>query len=201
MSISSARIILSWDINENWNTSFTALTQDTKAGSSNDFDPFVGDLQTVRFHEDPSRINGRCTRLPSTATSVSRNWSGRLTTTSANMTKSSISLPMHTTGRQFIVTTATTTRRTWVPYYWANPETGYVVWWPVYCQGEKVDSDFYSAFYEPAQQDKFTTEVRLSHQGDKIDWIAGFYYEDSNDSWQSAFALPTNGGKDYAGAR
>jgi hypothetical protein len=44
-----------------------------------------------------------------------------------------------------------------------------------------------------SQQDKFTTEIRLSHQGDRFSWIAGFYYEDSNDSWQAPFALPRGG--------
>lgn len=34
VDITGGRIILSWDINENWNTSFTALTQDTRSGSN-----------------------------------------------------------------------------------------------------------------------------------------------------------------------
>jgi outer membrane receptor protein involved in Fe transport len=191
--IQGGRLILSWDINESWNTSFTALTQNTKAGADNDFDPFVGDLQTVRFHDEYREdeyqmyswtVNGdlgfaqlvgavnyydRDIKALYDITAYAHYWAG-------------------------IYCHDSYYTADYLPYYWANPDTGYVVWWPVYCQGEKVDSDFFSSYYSPAQQSKFTTEVRLSSQGDTIDWIAGFYYEDSEDSWQAPFATPTNGG-------
>ena len=194
-----ARIILSWEINENWNTSFTALTQDTEAGSGNSFDPFVGDLQTVRFHEE----------------SIKDKWEMYSFTVEGDLGFAQLVGAVNYYERQYDEKfDLTAYAHYWaaiychdsyytsadLPYYWANPETGYIVWWPVYCQGERVDSDFFSTFYEPAEQTKFTTEVRLSHQGDKIDWIAGFYYEDSNDSWHSAFAIPTNGGPDVPGS-
>jgi outer membrane receptor protein involved in Fe transport len=44
------------------------------------------------------------------------------------------------------------------------------------------------------QQDRFTQEFRLQHQGDTIDWIVGLFYENSNDDYQSSFAGATNGG-------
>jgi outer membrane receptor protein involved in Fe transport len=81
------------------------------------------------------------------------------------------------------------------PYYWENPETGYIVWYPVYCMGETLDSDYFQAYYEPWQQDKLTAEIRLSSQGDTVDWIVGLYRDESNDSWQAPFAGPTVGGK------
>jgi len=80
-------------------------------------------------------------------------------------------------------------------YYWTNPDTGYIVWWPVYCVGETLDADYFQAYYEPFQQDKFTTEIRLSAQGESVDWLVGLYRDESNDSWQAPFAGPTTGGK------
>jgi outer membrane receptor protein involved in Fe transport len=198
--IKGARIILSWDISENWNTSFTALTQDTKSGSNNNFDPFVGDLQTVRFQKEK----------------VTDDWQMYSFTVNGDLGFAQLvgSVNYYERERlpQLDITTYahywaalychdyTAYAAEYLPYYWKNPDSNYVVWWPVYCQGESVDSDFFSTFYEPVEQDKFTTEVRLSSQGDKIDWIAGFYYEDSNDSYHSAFALPTNGGPDVTGS-
>ena len=198
--IKGARIILSWDINENWNTSFTALTQDTEAGSNNNFDPFVGDLQTVRFQKEK----------------VTDDWQMYSFTVNGDLGFAQLVGSVNYYERERLPQLDMTTyahywaalychdytayAAEYLPYYWKNPDSNYVVWWPVYCQGESVDSDFFSTFYEPVEQDKFTTEVRLSSQGEKIDWIAGFYYEDSNDSYHSAFALPSNGGPDVAGS-
>ena len=39
----------------------------------------------------------------------------------------------------------------------------------------------------PDWQERFAQEIRLSHQGETIDWLAGLYYEDSNDSWNSVW--------------
>ncbi len=191
--IKGGRIILSWDINEDWNTSITALTQNTDSGADNDFDPFVGDLQTVRFHKDYRKddyqmyswtINGD---LGFAQLVGAVNYFDRKIDALYDITAYA-----HYWAALYCHDSYYTSAD--LPYYWANPETGYVVWWPVYCQGETVDSDFFSSYYSPAQQDKFTTEFRLSHQGDKLDWLVGVYYEDSNDSWQAPFATPTLGG-------
>ena len=198
--IKGARVILSWNIGDNWNTSFTALTQNTKAGSSNNYDPFVGDLQTVRFQREK----------------VEDDWQMYSFTANGDLgfaqLVGSVNYYERERKPQFDITNYahywaalychdyTAYAAEYLPYYWKNPDSNYVVWWPVYCQGATVDGDFFSTFYEPAEQDKFTTEVRLSNQGEKIDWIAGFYYEKSNDSWHSAFAQPSNPGSDAIGS-
>lgn len=191
--ITGGRLILEWDINDNWTTSVTALTQKSESGADNDYDPFVGDLETVRFHneyrEDEYQmyswvLNGD---LGFAQLVGSVNYYDREIKALFDITAYA-----HYWAGVYCHDSYYTAED--LPYYWTNPDTGYVVWWPVYCAGEKVDSDFFSSYYSPAQQDKFTTEVRLTHQGDKIDWLAGFYYEDSNDSWQAPFATPTTGG-------
>lgn len=54
----------------------------------------------------------------------------------------------------------------------------------------------------PEWQERFSQEIRLSHQGEKFDWLAGLYYEDSNDSWNSVWMknanLPYNQSMSYA---
>jgi outer membrane receptor protein involved in Fe transport len=193
--IKGGRIILSWNINDNWLTSFTALTQDTKGGAQNDYDPFVGDLETVRFHKEyrddkyemySLTVNGDLgfAQLVGAVNYYDREIEALYDITAYAHYWSSIYCQDYTAYAAY-----------YLPNYWQNPNSNYVVWWPVYCQGETVESDFFSSYYAPAQQDKFTTEIRLSHQGDTIDWIAGVYYEESNDSWQAPFATPTLGGK------
>ncbi len=81
--ISGGRFSLLWAVNENWSVNLTALSQRTRAGADNDYDPFVGDLQTVKFHNDYRNDDTRCTRSSSMATSASRNWLPLSTTTSA----------------------------------------------------------------------------------------------------------------------
>ena len=191
--IHGGRVILEWEINDNWTTQFTALTQNTKAGASNDYDPFVGDLKTVRFHNEKRDDDYQMYSFV-----VDGDMGFAQLVGSVNYYDREIKALYDITAYAHywagIYCHDSYYTAAELPYYWTNPDTGYVVWWPVYCQGGSVDSDFFSSYPSPAQQDKFTTEWRLSHQGEKVDWIIGFYYEDSNDSWQAPFAQATNGG-------
>jgi outer membrane receptor protein involved in Fe transport len=81
------------------------------------------------------------------------------------------------------------------PYYWANPDTGFLVTWPTYCSGPTVDADYLSVYYEPAREDKLTAEIRLQGGGDTFEWIVGGYYEESTDWWLDPFHTPTPGGR------
>jgi len=78
--------------------------------------------------------------------------------------------------------------------YWANPDTGYFVYNPTYCMGSTIDGDSLQSYYEPYQQDKTTFEIRLSSQGETLDWIVGYYNEATTDDWQAPFAPGTDGG-------
>jgi outer membrane receptor protein involved in Fe transport len=81
------------------------------------------------------------------------------------------------------------------PYYFANPDTGNIVWWGTYCSGETVEGDYLSVYYEPVNEDKLTAEIRLQGGGDTFEWIVGAYYEESNDDWLDPFHAPTPGGR------
>jgi outer membrane receptor protein involved in Fe transport len=193
--IYGARAILAWEINENWRATFTALTQNTKSGAGNDFDPFVGELQTVRFHNEYRDDEYQMYSMVIEGDLGFAQLVGAVNYFDREVEQvNDITAYAHYWAQRYCQDYNAYYTAAYLPYYWKNPDSNYIVWWPVYCMGEKVDSDFFSSYYEPLQQTKFTTEIRLSHQGDRVDWIAGFYYEDANDTWQAPFATPTTGG-------
>lgn len=187
------RAHLRWEMNDSWSVTGSYHHQEIEAGADNYYDPFVGDLQVVRFHDEWREetfdmgsivVDGdlgfaqmvaavsyyeRDIKSLSDITTYAHYWAAAYCHDSAYLAADL------------------------GPYYFANPDTGYYVWAP-YCQGTTVDGDFFSSYFSPAQQDKTTAELRLSSQGDTFDWILGFYYEESSDSWQAPFATPTTGG-------
>jgi len=181
-----ARLHLLWEMNDNWSANLTGMTQTTESGADNDFDPYVGDLQTVRFHKEWAEdqfdmfsftLNGDLgfAQLVASANYLDRTfdsfsditvyghyWAGIYCHDSYYTTASTDTDPASPYFGDALY-----------PYYWENPETGYIVFYPVYCMGETVDSDFFQSYLSPYQQDKTTVEIRLSNQGDTLDWIVG----------------------------
>ncbi|MGH8222928.1 MAG: TonB-dependent receptor, partial [Woeseiaceae bacterium] len=202
------RLSLLWNMNDRWTAMLTGMTQTVKAGADNYYDPFVGDLQTVRFHDEwtedqfdmyslvfegdlgfaqlvsATSYYERDIKYLSDITAYAHYWAAQYCHDSYYMPGQTIQVYYNGTYVDYTFSTD----------LWANPDTGYIVWWPVYCQGTTVEGDYFAAYYGPAQQDKFTQEIRLSHEGDTLDWIVGLYYEDSSDAWQAPFATPTTGG-------
>lgn len=188
------RAHLRWDMNDRWAATASYHYQKADDGASNYFDPFVGDLKTVRFHDEYRQeefnmgslvIEGE-TEFAQIVAAVSyydRSINGL----------DDITTYAHYWAAQYCHDSYYTLAD--YPYYWANPDTGYIVWWPVYCAGPSVDSDFYSSYEYISNDDKLTAELRLSSQGDTFDWIVGAYYEESTDSWFAPFATPTTGGR------
>ena len=187
------RLILQWDINDKWSTTLTALTQETNAGADNDFDPFVGDLKTIRFHKEYRDDEYQMYSLVVNGDLGFGELVGSVNYYDRDIKALfDITAYAHYWAALYCYDSAYTSA--YLPYYWVNPDTGYAVFYPVYCAGPTVSSDFYSSYYSPAQQDKLTAEIRLSGQNETADWIVGLYVEDSNDSWQAPFATPTAGG-------
>ena len=201
------RLSLLWEVNDRWSASLLALSQTTKAGADNYYDPYVGDLQVVRFHDEWLRddyemysleVNGDLgfAQLVASVNYYEREtvefhdltvyghyWGGRYCHDSYYTTSDINTDPESAYYGYYLY-----------PYYWENPNTGFIVFYPVYCMGETIEGDFFQSYLEPYQQDKTTFEIRLSSQGETLDWIVGYYNEESNDSWQAPFATPTLGG-------
>lgn len=191
--IFGARASLLWNINDNWSATFGYTHQNTESGADNYYDPYVGDLQTVRFHDEWSDDKYDIFSLTLDA---DLGFAQLVSATSYferdNNYLNDVTAYAHYWAATYCHDSGYT--QAYAPYYLANPETGYVLWYPVYCQGQTVEGDFLSAAFLHAQQDKITQEIRLSSSGDTLDWLVGLYYEESNDDWQSSFAGPTTGG-------
>jgi iron complex outermembrane receptor protein len=191
--IYGGRINLLWNMSDSWSATLGYAHQTTDTGADNYYDPFVGDLKTVRFHDE---YNDDKYDLYSLTLEGDLGFAQLVSATSYFDRKvnylTDVTAYAHYWNAQYCRDSAYTLDD--YPNYFANPETGYIIWWPVYCHGPTVDSDSLNAAFLRAQADKFTQEFRLSAQGDTIDWLVGLYYERSNDDWQSSFAGPTTGG-------
>ena len=190
------RLHLLWEMNDSWATTLSYHFQNTDSGAGNYYDPFVGERQVVRFHNEwreeefnmaSLKIDGdfEFAQLVAAVSYFERDVTGL----------DDITTYAHYWAANYCHDTYYT--QAYAPYYWANPDTGYVLWWPRYCQGTTVDGDFFSSYDTrrgPTSDDKWTAEIRLSSQGDTFDWIVGAFREESRDAWFAPFATPTLGG-------
>ena len=200
--VTGGRLSLLWNINDSWSANLMGMVQSTDAGADSYFDPFVGDLQNIRFHDEWRKDDWEMYSfmvegdLGFAQLVASANYYDRKIEQLYDIT-----VYGHYWGGIYCHDSYYTTSDVdyygyyLYPYYWENPDTGYIVWYPVYCMGETLDSDYFQSYPSPAQQKKTNIEVRLSSQGDTMDWIVGLYWEESDDAWQAPFAAPTTGGR------
>ncbi len=193
--VMGGRLHLLWQMNDRWSATGSYHYQKADSGASNYFDPFVGDLQVIRFHNEWREEEFSMGSLViegdmgfAQITAAVSYWERE------KDQLEDITTYAHYWAAQYCHDTAYDQTWAYASYYWANPDTGNVVWWPVYCSGTSVDADFYSAYGQPFKDDKLSVEIRLQNQGDTFDWIVGGYYEDSTDTWFAPFNIPTNGG-------
>lgn len=207
VDVYGGRVHLRWEINDEWALTASGHYQKTDMGADSYFDPFVGDLKVIRFHDEwrEEEFNMGSLKLE-----ADLGFAELVAAVSYYERKQSILYDITTYAHYWAAQYCHDSNYTpayidanpqYFPYYtsanvWANPDTGYVVWWPVYCQGPTIDSDFFSSYETDkwVEDDKLSTEIRLQGQGDTLDWILGFYIEDSKDSWVAPFAEPTAGG-------
>jgi len=189
------RVHLRWEMNDNWAATASYHYQNSDAGADSVMDPFVGDLEVVRFHKDwrteefkmySLKVEGDLgfAQLVGAVSYYDRKieYMGDATTYT------------HYWAAQYCHDAPYYAAADY-PYYFADPHTGTVVWWGTYCAGESLEDDYLSVYYEPAEEDKLTAEIRLQGGGDRFEWIVGGYYEESTDSWLDPFHTPTPGGR------
>jgi len=192
--VKGGRAALKWEIDDSWSATISSMHQETSQGLGNYYDIYRGDLNIVSFHDDWYKEDWQASsvlvegdlgfaQLVAAVSYHEREGGGVWDITNY----------AHYWSHNYCSDSYYT--QYYAPYYYANPDTGYISWYPVYCQGTGIDSDFYSSYQGRSGNDKLSAEVRLSSQGDKFDWLVGMYYEDSEDWWTAPFAVPTNGGK------
>jgi iron complex outermembrane receptor protein len=191
------RAKLRWDMNDSWSATFTGMMQNVDShGSGNSYNPYVGDLQTVRFTDGWNKQNFKAYDI---LIEGDLGFADLVASTNYyeynNASSSDITDYAHYWSKTYCMDSAydAATYSGGMPYYYTNPASGYLTLFPRYCQGVDQDSDFYSTSQGWDQAKKVSQEIRLQGQGDRIDWIVGLYLEDTVDSWQAEFAVPTNG--------
>jgi len=194
--VTGGRVHLRWEMNDDWALTGSYQYQQIDAGANNYYDPYVGDLQVVRFHQE---MRDETFQMGSLKLEGDFEFASLVAAVSyfdrSVKYLGDITTYAHYWAAQYCHDTYYTTAD--YPYYWTNPDTGYILWWPRYCQGTSVDADFFNSYDTrrgPSEDDKLTAELRLQHQGERIEWIVGAYMEESKDAWKSPFATPTLGG-------
>ena len=205
------RVHLLWQMNDNWDMTLSYHHQSTDAGADNYYDPNVGDLKVVRFHDEYAYEDFDMASFKLEAdlqfaqlvaavsyydrkvdylqdiTTYAHYWAAQ-----GYCEDSSYMIGDPT----YVLDPVTGTYVYDGPAYWfTNPDTGYILWFPVYCHGPTTDSDFFNSYRGYQNDQKLTTEIRLSSQGDTFDWIVGAYLEQSKDRWIAPFASPSTGGR------
>lgn len=198
------RAALRWQLNDNWAVTFSTHSQKTESGAASDFDPFVGDLQTIRFHDEfrDDEFN-----IHSLVIEADLGFAQLVSATGyydreINQLEDVTVYGHYWAGNYCQGSDYTTIYDPRGPGYndlylpgadYFSTSDGTVVFWPVYCMGQTTEGDFFQSYPATSDQDKFTQEIRLSSEGERFDWIVGLYYEDSQDRWDDNYAMPTNG--------
>ena len=190
--VKGGRVALKWDIDDSWSATISSMHQETSQGLGNYYDIYRGDLNIVSFVDDWYKEDWQAS---SVLVEGDLGFAQLVAAVSYHEREGrgvwDITNYAHYWSHNYCSDSYYT--QYYAPYYYANPDTGYIAWYPVYCQGTGINSDFYSTYQGRSGNDKLSAEVRLSSQGDRFDWLVGMYYEDSEDWWTAPFAVPVSG--------
>ena len=190
----NVRVSARWNVNDNWSATAAYHYGDTKSEGSAGYNPYVGDLQTIGFVKNRSHSEWDMTSLTIEA--------------DYGFTQFVSATSFYDNQRTYVIDNTL-----YYKYYtsvycgelgdpasqvygWVNTSTGRAIYAPMYCVtpvagdplgGPTQLADMVGVGEGPEWQERFTQEFRLSHQGETFDWLAGLYYEDSNDSWNSVW--------------
>ena len=192
------RIGARWDINDNWSATATYHYGDTESKGGSDYNPFVGDLQTIAFAERYSRDEWDMFSLTIEADLEF----AQLVSSTSFFDREVTYRSDRTLYFRYYHTAYCEDKPDQASYYWlwTTPENGRAIYYPRYCPMPLVSpagdltqqAEFIGVGSGPEWQDRFAQEIRLLHQGERFDWLAGLYYEDSSDNWDAVWMAGMN---------
>jgi len=156
------RIAAKWFVNDNWSITGNVLTQRSNAGGRNDYDPLVGDLETVKFFKDTREDR----------------WSqGALTIEGKIGELDFISISSYFDRNIDYVFDRTT--------YSAYFNYNFCPYYATYCWSGQTLYDQDTVGFNTLNQenDRFTQEFRISKSGDNYRWVLGAFYEEKSEDW------------------
>jgi outer membrane receptor protein involved in Fe transport len=184
------RAALRWEFNDEWAATVSYMFQNMDGGGGNHFDPFVGDLQVVKFN-DESRWDDW--NLAALTIEGDLGWAQLVSATSyfdrelGNITDNTVYTKYYQTWACLYQ---------WDPAvytgYFVDPSTGAALFYPRYCFGPSSLSDTVTEQEWGQNIDRFSQELRITGGTDRADWIVGLYYERANDDYVSPWGRVTN---------
>lgn len=169
-SVNGGRVSAKWFVNDDWAVSGGIAHQATTSDSDNTYDPTVGDLQVIAFSPD-SRTD---------------DW-----------TQFALTIDGAFGDLKFTSATAYFTRDT----VYTQDTTTYAAYFGSFCYGGATGTAAYNVYcFQPAGQyytyndpigflvndqenTSFSQEFRLAFSNEKIDWVAGVFWEDRHEEW------------------
>jgi outer membrane receptor protein involved in Fe transport len=188
-----------WEINDDWRTTLSYLTQSSEAGSFNSYNPFVGDLETIRYNEEyfdeDYEVFGLVfegdlgfAQFVSSTSYYDSESEFTQDGTSYQKTYSSYYCSVKASGLDR-------------NYYFVDPNgdslssydtvTSQGYYNALYCVSPTIEGDALVGFDEEQKGDRFAQEFRLSAEGETIDYIVGAFYEESSYTYEEWFGYPT----------
>lgn len=183
------RAAAKWFVNDNWSVMGSVIAQQMEADGLNDYDPTIGDLQTVKFYNDLRDDDW---------------WQGALTIEGSFGNVDFISVTSYFDRKldyQFDRTVyAAYFNYNFCPlfatYCWSGQtgaETHYYGYGPISVvdgvlyfngyAGLPNDQDTISWNRQDQSNDRFTQEFRFQGTGDNYRWIVGAFYEEKSETW------------------
>ena len=174
------RIAARWFINDDWTMTAGIIYQKTNSDGRSEHDPaYAGDLKVVRFRPDQEFDK--------------QDWTQYALTFEGDL------------GFADFVSATSYFTRDWT--YTQDTSVGYASYFGTFCYNpyfiaysrycfqpaSLADTTTYGGAYyndpigyltNTTKNKKFSQEFRLFHQGEMIDWVAGFFYEHSKEDWQ-----------------
>ena len=169
VDISGGRLSAKWFINDDWSATFAYIQQKSSADGLNDYDPTVGDLQTVKFYKD---------------------------TRDDDWSQVSLTLEGSFGGIDLVSNTSYFDRKLDYTYdrtqYSAYFNYNFCPLYATYCWSGQTRYDQDTTGYNTQHQknDRFTQEIRLSKEGDDYRWVLGAFYEKKHEHWQYRARTP-----------
>lgn len=167
-TVTGGRVSAKWFISDDWSATLGITTQSVDSDAENTYDPTIGDLELIAFNPDTFEDDWSQYSL-----TIEGNLTDNLSFTSATayFTRDS-KYTQDTTeyaayfGSFCYYFTATYNIYCFQPagaYYWYNDPVGFLV--------------------NDQENTNFTQEFRLAYTGERIDWVAGAFYEDRTEEW------------------
>ncbi|MFT5133163.1 MAG: iron complex outermembrane receptor protein, partial [Gammaproteobacteria bacterium] len=174
------RASLKWWVNEDWTATGTFNYQKLNTNGFNDFDPTVGDLEQVNFFEeewDDEFFQGSMIiegDLGFAQILSATSYFERDTSYTRDSTAYASYLNFYSAYNDFSANA-----------YYANYN-----FYDFSPAGGGFDPDARSFWFQVQKDKRITQEIRLSNEGERLDWTLGFFYQEAKQDWDFQIVHP-----------